>query len=62
MNAEFDPRGYFYVVRVTAAAVAAVTLQIYDPAWVESGDACDVGPYERRRPTPRPDSSRSGTT
>lgn len=44
-NDEFDPQGYFYIVRVGAAAVnTAVTLQIYDPAWVENGDTCDVGP------------------
>ena len=44
-NDEFDPQGYFYIVRVGAAAVGTpVTLQIYDPAWVENGDTCDVGP------------------
>ena len=44
-NTEFDPRGYFYVVRVTAAAVGQpLTLQIYDPAWVESGDSCETSP------------------
>jgi hypothetical protein len=44
-NDEFDPQGYFYIVRVGAAAVnTPVTLQIYDPAWVENGDTCNVGP------------------
>jgi Flp pilus assembly protein TadG len=45
VNDEFDPQGYFYIVRVASAAVGTpVTLQIYDPAWVENGDICDVGP------------------
>ena len=44
-NDEFDPQGYFYIVRVNPAAVSTpVTLQIYDPAWVENGDTCSVGP------------------
>ncbi len=38
-------------MRVGAAAVnTQVTLQIYDPAFVESGDTCDVGPYEQTSP------------
>jgi len=50
-NTEFDPLGYFYIVRVGAAAVnTPVTMQIYDPAFVESGDVCDVGPYEQTSP------------
>ena len=41
-NDEFDPRGHFYVVRVNAAAVGTpVTVQLYDPAWVETGDTCE---------------------
>ncbi len=44
-NNEFDPRGYFYIVRVNAAAVnTALTVQLYDPAWVENGDNCEVAP------------------
>jgi Flp pilus assembly protein TadG len=40
-NNEFDPQGYFYIVRVAAGAVNKdVTLQIYDPAWVQTGDTC----------------------
>jgi Flp pilus assembly protein TadG len=44
-NDEFDPQGYFYIVRVAAAAVGTpVTIQIYDPAWVENGDTCNSAP------------------
>ncbi len=44
-NDEFDPQGYFYIVRVGAAALGTpVTLQIYDPAWVENGDTCNIAP------------------
>jgi Flp pilus assembly protein TadG len=44
-NDEFEPQGYFYIVRVGAAAVGSpVTLQIYDPAWVENGDNCEIAP------------------
>jgi Flp pilus assembly protein TadG len=44
-NDEFDPQGYFYVVRVAAGAVGQpVTIQLYDPAWVENGDNCEVAP------------------
>lgn len=44
-NDEFDPQGYFYIVRVAAGAVnTPVTIQIYDPAWVENGDICETAP------------------
>lgn len=44
-NDEFDPQGYFYAVTVRAAAVGkSITLQIYDPAWVENGDNCETAP------------------
>ncbi|CAB4728490.1 unannotated protein [freshwater metagenome] len=44
-NDEFDPRGYFYVVRVGAAAVGQpVTLQLYDPAYVATGTRCSAAP------------------
>ena len=51
-NDEFDPRGYFYIVRVGAAAVnKSVTLQIYDPAWVDNGDTCtETGPKASTKP------------
>ena len=42
-NDEFDPRGHFYVIRVNAAAVGTpVTVQLFDPAWVETGDNCEA--------------------
>jgi len=44
-NDEFEPQGYFYIVRVGAAAVGStVGVQVYDPAWVENGDTCTVAP------------------
>ncbi len=44
-NDEFDPMGYFYVVRATPAAVGrTVQLQVYDAAWAEVGDNCDQSP------------------
>ena len=40
-NDEFEPMGYFYIIRVAQAAVnQPVTLQVYDPAFVETGDRC----------------------
>jgi Flp pilus assembly protein TadG len=44
-NDQFNPMGYFYLLRVGPAAVGTdVTIQIYDPAFVENGDTCEVGP------------------
>jgi Flp pilus assembly protein TadG len=44
-NTEFDPLGYFYVVRVgTAALGSPMTVQIFDPAFVEVGDDCSGKP------------------
>jgi Flp pilus assembly protein TadG len=44
-NSEFDPLGYFYIVRVGNAALnSPMTIQIYDPAFVEVGDSCERGP------------------
>ena len=44
-NSEFDPLGYFYIVRVgTAALNVPMTIQLYDPAMVEVGDTCTSGP------------------
>lgn len=45
VNNEFDPLGYFYIVRVGATAVnVPMTIQVYDPAMVWVGDACEKGP------------------
>jgi hypothetical protein len=51
-NDEFDPAGYFYIVRVAAGAVGQpVTLQIYDPSFVETGDTCERAPDSVSTPT-----------
>ena len=42
-NTEFNPLGYFYVIRVEQANVP-VTLQIYDPASVPTGQQCESRP------------------
>ena len=44
-NDEFDPQGYFLVVRVGAAAVGqSVTLQLYDPAYASTDSRCATAP------------------
>ncbi|WP_028645736.1 pilus assembly protein TadG-related protein [Nocardioides sp. URHA0020] len=44
-NDEFDPMGYFYMVRIQPAAVNhAITLQLYDPAFVATDDFCKTAP------------------
>lgn len=44
-NNEFDPRGFIYLVRVATSGVGqSVNLQIYDPAYVETGSGCTQGP------------------
>jgi hypothetical protein len=54
-NNEFNAMGYFYIVRVGAAAVnTPVTLQVYDPAWVENGDTCNIGPVRSTAPNSIP--------
>lgn len=46
-NSEFDPMGYIYIVRVKPEAIGVpFTLQLYDPAFVEVGDACEHGPTQ----------------
>ena len=61
-NDEFDPQGYFYIVRVNSAAVnTPVTLQIYDPAWVENGDTCSVGPTGTMKNNMNPYTPTDGT-
>ncbi len=51
-NDEFRPLGYFYIVRVAPAAVNTdVTIQIYDPAFVETGDVCEKAPTEVTSPS-----------
>lgn len=44
-NNEFDPRGYFYIIRILPGAVGkTVRIELYDPAFVEVGDYCERGP------------------
>lgn len=44
-NLEFRPDGYYYTVKVADGAVGTpVTLQLFDPAWVEVGDTCTDAP------------------
>lgn len=40
-NDDFDPNGYFYLVRVAPAAVGSnITLQVFDPAYVSTESRC----------------------
>jgi Flp pilus assembly protein TadG len=51
-NDEFDPLGYFYIVRVGTSAVGQpVTIQVYDPAFVETGDTCEEAPDDTDSPS-----------
>lgn len=43
VNSEFDPLGYFYSLRVINPGVP-VTIQIYDPASVPTGQQCEARP------------------
>lgn len=44
-NAEYREQGYFWVVRVLPAAVnKTITLQLYDPAYVQTGRFCETMP------------------
>ena len=40
-NTDFDPNGYFYSVTVRKP-VSSLTIQAFDPAFVDVGDACTV--------------------
>lgn len=46
LNNEFESRGFIYMVRVSAAAIGqSVRVQIFDPAYVDTGDgSCNTGP------------------
>ncbi len=40
-NDDFNPAGYFFVVRVLdPARTGPVTVQLYDPAWINTGTSC----------------------
>ncbi len=46
-NTEWDPSGYHYSVRVTDAT-QPLRIQVFDPAWVWTGSACNIPDF----PTP----------
>ncbi len=43
-NAEFDPKGYVITIRVTEDLAGPLTVQLYDPAYVETGSRCELLP------------------
>lgn len=44
-NTEYNPLGYFYILRVGQAAVGtSVRVQLYDPAYVSTGSRCTLAP------------------
>lgn len=56
-NTEFDPKGFFYLVRVGASGVGqTVQLQVYDPAYVSTGSRCTNEPYNSPGSTTSPPS------
>lgn len=50
-NADFQPQGYFFVVRVTdPVATGPITIQLYDPAFIVTGPDCrDLPSYSTLR-------------
>ncbi len=47
LNTEYNETGYFYLIKVAAPAVNhPIDLQLYDPAYVETGQFCDGLPNE----------------
>lgn len=56
-NKEFDPKGFFYLVRVAPNGVGqSVQLQVYDPAYVSTGSRCTNEPYDTPGSTTSPPS------
>lgn len=44
-NEEFDPRGFIYLIRVNPSGVGnPISLQLYDPAYVDTYSNCSTGP------------------
>lgn len=63
VNAEFDPAGYFYSIRVAPEATGTpLTVQLYDPAHVTTGDKCESGPSASGSTTPLADAMNPFTT
>lgn len=61
-NVEFDPKGFFYLVRVDATGVGqTVQLQVYDPAYASTGARCTSEPYNNPGSTTSPPGSWGGT-
>lgn len=54
-NNDFDPKGFFYLVRVGPSGVGqSVTLQVYDPAYVTTGSRCTNEPTNNPGSTTAP--------
>jgi len=61
-NTEFDPKGFFYLVRVAPSGVGhPVELQVYDPAYVATGSRCTSEPTSGPGSTTSPPSSWGNT-
>lgn len=44
-NSEFRPEGYFFQVKVLdTSATGPITIQLYDPAWIDTGADCSALP------------------
>jgi Flp pilus assembly protein TadG len=43
-NAEFDPRGYVITIKVAQDLTGPLNVQLYDPAYVDTGSRCDALP------------------
>ncbi len=61
-NIEFDPKGFFYLVRVAPSGVGqSVQLQVYDPAYVTTSSRCTSEPYNSPGSTTSPPSGWGST-
>ncbi|CUR61228.1 exported hypothetical protein [metagenome] len=61
-NTEFEPKGFFYLVRVAASGVGhPVELQVYDPAYVATGARCTNEPTNNPGSTTAPPSGWGST-
>lgn len=61
-NNDFDPKGFFYLVRVNPSGVGqSVQLQVYDPAYVATGSRCTNEPTNNPGSSTAPPSGWTGT-
>ena len=61
-NVEFDPKGFFYLVRVNASGVGqSIQLQIYDPAYISTGSRCTNEPIDNPGSTQTPPGTWGGS-